>query len=95
MGMFDHVEYKGVCPECGEVVRDWQTKDGECAFETLRPEQVRSFYNICPKCQAWLEATVKVLKYRIDLTATPRAEEEIPQDKGKSGKIDGDPAGKA
>ena len=76
MGMFDTVEYEADCPECGTRVFDWQSKDGPCAFEVLRPEQVRGFHTVCPKCKAWLEGAVKVLKYRIDITATPFAQEE-------------------
>jgi len=75
--MFDNIKYEADCPECGtRVIVGWQSKDGPCDLETLRPEQVRGFYTSCPKCKAWLEATVKVLTYRIDVTATPFAQEE-------------------
>lgn len=58
MGMYDHVKYDGSCPECGAIIRDWQSKDGPCLLNTLDPWQVKQFYSPCPACKAWVTATV-------------------------------------
>lgn len=60
MGMFNWVQYETVCPNCGEALLEWQTKDGQdLLLPTLQPEQVSRFYTICPKCGKWIDAEVE------------------------------------
>jgi len=54
MGMFDQVNFEMPCPKCGETLRDFQTKDAECALDTIEPDGVANFYSGC-KCGQWVE----------------------------------------
>lgn len=56
--MFDNINYEAPCPNCNELLNDWQSKDGPCVLEILEPWEVKAFYTSCPKCGAWVEATV-------------------------------------
>ena len=57
--MFDYVNYKALCPNCGTEIVRWQTKDGCCVAESLETWEVESFYSSCPKCGAWIDAKVE------------------------------------
>ena len=57
MGAFDYVRYTAKCPQCGNPVSSWQTKNSHCIMETVEPWQVDNFYGSC-RCGAWLTATV-------------------------------------
>ena len=59
MGMFDHVEYKAPCWQCGKELTDWQSKSGACMLKKLQPIQVRDFYTGCKDCGAWNEYWVE------------------------------------
>ena len=50
MGMFDYIEHEANCRKCGEHLTGFQSKDGPCDLNTLRPEEVDSFYTNCSKC---------------------------------------------
>jgi len=53
MGMFDYVRYEAECKECGEPLKDFQSKDHECLLNVLEPSQVDNFYTSCDKCKTW------------------------------------------
>ena len=53
MGMFDYIEHSYTC-DCGNVVDDFQSKDGPCQLLTLTPLQVNNFYSNCDKCHTRL-----------------------------------------
>jgi transcription elongation factor Elf1 len=55
MGMFDYINYEMNCPQCGEKVNGFQSKDGPCALETLDFRQVNNFYASCDNCGHWIE----------------------------------------
>ena len=56
MGMFDSIkDFKINCPECGEMVDDFQTKEGACILLDLDYWEVDTFYSECDKCHAWIE----------------------------------------
>lgn len=57
MGMFDYVDFKMKCPGCGEEVAGFQSKDGNCYLETVKPTDVNNFYDACKKCGGWIEFT--------------------------------------
>jgi hypothetical protein len=71
MGMFDYVRYSAPCFKCGEVLTEWQSKDGDCALDTIEPPIGGRFYADCPKCRTWNE-------YKV---IPPRASEIVPADK--------------
>ena len=52
MGMFDFIEFEATCP-CGEVITDWQSKDGPCELGLLKPLMVSNFYASCKNCGRW------------------------------------------
>ncbi len=54
MGMFDYVKAEHDCPKCGKTLTGWQSKDGPCLLETLTPDDVDSYYDICD-CGEWVE----------------------------------------
>lgn len=60
MGMFDYVEYEAPCVKCGHLLRDFQSKSGECMMLTLKPKDLGKgrFYDFCPKCETWNEYEV-------------------------------------
>ncbi len=55
MGMFDDVDFEMNCPKCGARVADFQSKDGECSMNKVKPWTVNHFYTACPSCRAWIE----------------------------------------
>ena len=66
MGMFDWVSYKYKCPYCGKAeLTEFQSKDRDCQLKTLKPEDVDSFYDKCPKCKKWVEfEVIKEVKFK-------------------------------
>lgn len=85
MGMYDYINYEAPCPKCGEVIKDWQSKDGLCTLEKLEPYQVDNFYTSCRKCGTWIDAEVKkevkviVKKLEIALTYESASQPTEPQ----------------
>lgn len=55
MGMFNYINFKTKCPNCGTDVDGFQSKDGLCQLDTLEYWQVKKFYSSCPKCNTWIE----------------------------------------
>lgn len=56
MGMFDEINIETTCPECGAIVDDFQSKDGECAMLKIEANEVHDFYSSCPVCKLYLDA---------------------------------------
>lgn len=59
MGLFDYVNYEMPCPKCGTEITEFQTKDGDSYMKTVEYWQVGNFYGSCPKCEAWVEFTLR------------------------------------
>jgi len=59
MGIFDSVNFKIKCSECGNVIDDFQSKDGDCLLNTLEFWEVDNFYSFCPTCNKRIEFTLK------------------------------------
>lgn len=59
MGMFDKIDFEMVCPCCGRIIKDFQSKDSDCTMSTLEPWEVSNFYSFCNKCNLWVEFTLK------------------------------------
>ena len=57
MGLFDNVNVKLPCPDCGTQVEGFQSKDRDCILDTIDPNCVKSFYSSCPNCE-------RQIKYR-------------------------------
>jgi hypothetical protein len=55
MGMFDDVNFKMPCPECGKEVTGWQTKDTDCTMAQVEPDATNNFYAPCEACGCWIE----------------------------------------
>lgn len=55
MGMFDWINFKMDCVNCGAVVDGFQSKDRDCTLATLEPDSVNYFYSSCKSCGAWIE----------------------------------------
>jgi hypothetical protein len=74
MGMFDYVNYHGICPNCNAEVgpNRWQTKDRECSLVTVEPEDCDNFYGVCPDCGFWLDAKVKKVSILKGIKITAR-----------------------
>ena len=60
MGMFDSIELKMPCPECGAEIDGFQSKDGDCVLATLQPYETQYCYSGCDKCGAWVELSASV-----------------------------------
>jgi len=59
MGMFDSINFKIKCSECGNVIDDFQSKDGDCLLNTLEFWEVDNFYSSCSTCNKRIEFTLK------------------------------------
>ena len=66
MGMFDYVDLKVPCPNCGGEIDGFQSKDGACLLDTLKFWQVNHFYSSCPYCDAWVTYTRNPKKVDLD-----------------------------
>src|SRR5687767_491212 len=55
MGMFDWVNFKMPCPECGAEMTGFQTKDTDCSMAEVEPDATNNFYSGCEHCGAWVE----------------------------------------
>jgi len=58
MGMFDNIIYEADCENCGRPLDEFQSKDGYCILDTLKPEQVDNFYAYCNGCKTKNNFTV-------------------------------------
>ena len=65
--MFDYVKYSAPCKKCGEILDEWQSKDGDCWMVTVEPKDVREFYADCHKCGTWNEYEVKPVGIEIKI----------------------------
>lgn len=59
MGIFDFVNFKMDCPNCGEPL-EFQTKDGDPYMNTVDWRRLLEFHSYCRKCTAWLQFTRKL-----------------------------------
>lgn len=50
MGMFDYVDFEMSCPDCGALLKDWQSKDRECNLEILPVTTVEHLMTSCDTC---------------------------------------------
>jgi len=58
MGLFDYVSWEEDCPNCGQKLDGFQTKDlpdWERNCRKLSLSEVSNFYTICENCKAWVE----------------------------------------
>lgn len=54
MGLFDSVHFSMACPNCGEHLDDFQTKDSR-DLNVIEPDGIGKFYSSYRKCKAWVE----------------------------------------
>jgi len=79
MGMYDHVEGKFECPECGAMLTGFQTKSYACMLDVLDYRMCDYFYTSCTNCETWVEVNLDdkiarkiyeaISKMRLDLCA--------------------------
>lgn len=69
MGMFDYVRFElHRCPKCkGGPVRGFQSKDLSCDMVTVDIQALQRWYDVCDKCEAWLEC-----RWEIDASTDER-----------------------
>ena len=68
MGMFDNILCPDAkCKNCGEELKDLQSKDGPCYMKLLNYWEVDNFYGDCRKCGYWNEFDLKVGRSKIPL----------------------------
>ncbi len=65
MGMYDNVNFKCRCPNCGGEVTGFQSKDGDCVLDMIEPISVSNFYSKCYDCDYWLEFAEKPREVKI------------------------------
>ena len=57
MAMFDWVDgFRVDCPECGDAVTQWQTKDHDNLMEAVDYKTVFRMTSQCDGCGTWLTA---------------------------------------
>ena len=62
MGLFNHVDYRMSCPECGSIITDFQTKDESIVslcMETVSLNKIRCFHGSCDNCGLWINFVLK------------------------------------
>jgi hypothetical protein len=59
MGMFDHIKFETACPVCGKILKNFQSKDGDCVLDCLEFWQVDKFYDYCDRCDIMVEFVLK------------------------------------
>ena len=59
MGVFDWVNFKALCPNCGMEVTGWQTKSTNCSLVTVTPAEAGNWYSSCSECGLWIEYEIK------------------------------------
>lgn len=58
MGLYDYIDFKMTCPNCGAMVEEWQSKDREDRrMNLLKFNQVENFYGSCTQCGLCVEFT--------------------------------------
>lgn len=57
--MYDNIKWEEKCPHCGNIIDDFQSKDGPCAMFMLDYWDVKNFYSSCNKCGTSIEYTKK------------------------------------
>lgn len=72
MGMFDNINFEMACPKCGEIVKNFQSKDAGCLLDLLDPDEVCTFYASCRKCRNWIQFSRHIPNER------PRKARKIP-----------------
>lgn len=65
MGMFDYINFSCKCPNCGNDVTGFQSKDGNCMCEIIEPITVSNFYSKCDDCDFWIEFHEKPREVKI------------------------------
>lgn len=68
MGMFDYIKFEMDCPKCGVKLDNFQSKDGSCSMIDLEYWEVDRFYDMCDKCNAWIEFNRKTAHSQIPIT---------------------------
>jgi hypothetical protein len=53
--MFDTVKFEMKCPRCGNIIKDFQSKDLGCFLDEVDVSEVVNFYSGCYKCNIWIE----------------------------------------
>jgi len=54
MGMYSYVKLEMSCPYCGNILKEFQSKDGILMQEN-EPWTLKNFYTSCNKCRKWVE----------------------------------------
>jgi hypothetical protein len=55
MGMFDYINVEMKCPLCDNILKGFQSKDGDCDLGTISFKTVNNFYISCDNCNIWIE----------------------------------------
>jgi hypothetical protein len=92
MGIFNHVNYKMNCPNCGKDVGDFQTKSFAGYFETIDYWECDNFYSSCDYCNTWIEFTLqrkntKIPIEKYEMRIEPSEFEESQFTRNDAGKI--------
>lgn len=66
MGMFDYINFVYECPTCGNLIQDFQTKDGLCSLNIIDFYDADNFYSSCDICHTWIEFKLKRNKIPIE-----------------------------
>ena len=59
MGMFDYINIAVKCPNCGEEMSGFQSKDGRCSLGHVEFWEVDYFYDSCQECNTWVRFQIK------------------------------------
>jgi hypothetical protein len=59
MGLYNLVKFSTKCPKCGELISDFQTKDGTLSLSEVEFYEVDNFYSFCENCGTSLDYTLK------------------------------------
>lgn len=74
--MFDYVNVQMPCPNCGELHKNFQSKEGRCTLDTIEPDGLSNFYGPCSCCGAWIEFN-RPLPKQSPTHERPKTREEV------------------
>jgi hypothetical protein len=62
MGLYNYVAFPAKCPQCGQEITAFQTKDDaqeSLHLKTVDFRSVREFHSLCSNCRSWISVKLK------------------------------------
>lgn len=77
MGMFDWVNVEMDCPYCGEKLKGFQSKDGDCVLDIVDPDDLSYFKDFCKNCRRTVTFSRQYVRQKPINRAHPYSRAEV------------------